>query len=293
MLRKVRIFLLLSCVSYGMIAVDQVVKPAQQEEQPKKLDDEERQFKTVLDSICKGLASNQCLAVNGHYYPEVVRVVKEFAESVKIEAPQTFVVDADSQAGWFLKNLGLDVTNNARVLYMGNVACVVLIDQWLVDNLTPGEVKSIIAHEMAHTLYKESTLIKAVKISAYGVCGATALLALVKYVIEQDRFKETGENGALVKSIAWLLTFAGVCSAVAPIELCSDRYQEKIADFLAVQLTKSKELASALEKMRQHDKDLYPVAMRSLERREKWLPWTLTHPTLAQRKEYIEQVVID
>jgi len=255
------------------------------------MDDQERELKTWIDRTKKKLISHNCEPVSETNYPEIHKDICDMAVVCGIEKPEIFLVDADSPAGVALNVENIYFFNNAWVFSRSGITTLIIVDKGLFEFLTPEELKSIIAHEFSHIVYKkdwfdyEERLARVVR--ALGIVGVFVPMAYAVYVVKMS--EDRAASGGEILKVCGAYGVALMSMFVSNLFLLwRCRNQEKDADLSAIRLTKSKALASALEKMRKRFAELYPVVTRNFAWYEKWMPWNLDHPTLAKRKKYIE-----
>jgi len=245
----------------------------QQKETTQKTDDTEREIKTTIDRTKKILTSYGCVPTT-------------------VNKMDVFIVEPDSPVGQALLTNQLNIFNNATVFSYGDLTPLVVADKGLVDILTTDEFQSILTHETGHAVYKKAHSQKERKLQRLCLgLSLTAAVPLFIYTIYigSPYFKATKPTSidSLKALGAELLGLAALASN-GLFKLWRERVSEKAADLYAVSTMQSKALASALEKMRKRETELYPVSTRNYEWQEKWCPWSLNHPALATRKKYIE-----
>ena len=243
---------------------------SQQKETIQKTDDTEREIKTLIDRTKKILTNYGCTPTSSNNV-------------------DVFIVEPDSPVGQALLANQINVFNNAMVFSYGNLTPLVVADKGLIDILTVDELQSILAHEAGHADYKKKNGQKEQRAKNFYI-GASCITAapFLAYYIYIYAWSTSPDFYAKLKAASAYLVGVGLIFSIIPFSRWRERCAEKAADLYAVKSTQSKTLASALEKMRKRETELYPVSTRNYEWQEKWCPWGLNHPTLAERKKYIE-----
>ncbi len=266
--------------------VSNSLQGAQQQVVDTKVDNEERELKTFIDRTKKMLENHGCVPVNEQNYPAVFKSVQELLAKCAVGNPEVFVIESDSVAGTALLTNGIHFFNNARVWSRNGIASLIIIDKGLVDLLTTDELKSIIAHEMAHIKYKSENSQRERKLEkGYMYFSRGLSVPFFVYACYRSTFPSVLER---LKGVPATL-IGGLLWASAPFfNKWRARCEEKAVDLRAVSIMHSKVLVRALEKMDQRINELYPVCMRNYAWWAKWFPYVLDHPVMKERKKYIE-----
>ncbi len=161
---------------------------------------------------------------------------------------------------------------NAALMGLGNSRRIVLGDT-LLDEFTPDEIETILAHELGHHVHHDIPLAILIQplITLPGLWLASLAL---KWGV--DLFNLNGVND--VAGLPWLaLVLGGLGLVTAPLTNAWSRWRERLADRYAVRATgKPQAFASALVRL----------ADQNLSEAEppRWVEWLLySHPPLGKR----------
>jgi STE24 endopeptidase len=161
---------------------------------------------------------------------------------------------------------------NAALTGIGNTRRIVLADT-LIDEFTPDEIETVLAHELGHQVHKDIPLL---------IAFGTVVTVIGLYVAAQAMTWAVGQFGfggasdiAAFPALALILGLYGVLTL--PADKAFSRWREGMADAYALKATgKSEAFASAF--VRLANQNLGEVDP------EKWVVWMFySHPPLADR----------
>jgi STE24 endopeptidase len=167
---------------------------------------------------------------------------------------------------------------NAALTGLGNTRRIILADT-LLDNYTPEEIESVLAHELGHQVHKhifKSILVQA-GITFFGFWAANWTL---HYAVDQRMFEELSDfaNLPLLALVSVVLSFL-----LMPALNAYSRFNERQADRYAFESTASVEpFISSMNKLAEQN-----LAERTPS---KWVEWFFhSHPSISRRLEAAEE----
>jgi STE24 endopeptidase len=190
--------------------------------------------------------------------------ILELAREEHVHVDDVLVADASKRT----------TTLNAYVSGFGSTRRVVVYDT-VLESLSPGEITSIVAHELGHAKHRDvlvGTCLGAAG-SAFGV-GLLALLVSRRRLLERSGAGGVGEAGAVPLVLALVAVGAFLAS---PVQNTISRAIEARADLTALRVT--------------HDSDAFVALQQQLAIRSLADPtpprisqfWFGSHPTVLQR----------
>ncbi len=164
--------------------------------------------------------------------------------------------------------------SNAAVMGFGRTRRVVITDTML-HSYTPGEIESVLAHELGHQRYHDPLL--GVLVGA-GISFVMWVVAAFAYAASYPAFGV--ESLGDMAGLPLLLLYSGIMSAaLGPMELWWSRRREGRADRFSLEVTRNP-LAFASAMVRLHDQNL------SVAHPKPWEKWLLySHPPGRERVE--------
>lgn len=161
-------------------------------------------------------------------YPEIFRTTRELTQKMNIPMPKLYISNA-VQPNAFAT--GRNPSNSAVCFTSG-----------LLSNLQPGEVKGVLAHELAHIKNRD------VLVSTIAAVIAGAISALTDFLLFSSIFgSRDDENSNPFVSIILVVT-APIAAVI--LQLAISRNREFLADETAAKYTREpEELANALIKI--------------------------------------------
>lgn len=167
---------------------------------------------------------------------------------------------------------------NAALTGLGNTRRIILADT-LLDNYTPEEIESVLAHELGHHVHKhifKSILVQA-GITFFGFWAANWTL---HFAVDQRMFEELSDfaNLPLLALVSVVLSFL-----LMPALNAYSRFNERQADRYAFESTPSVEpFISSMNKLADQN-----LAERSPS---KWVEWFFhSHPSISRRLQAAEE----
>ncbi len=167
---------------------------------------------------------------------------------------------------------------NAALTGMGSTRRIILADT-LLDNYTPDEIESVLAHELGHHVHKhilKSILVQA-GITFFGFWAANWTL---HYAVDQRMFEELSDfaNLPLLALVSVVLSLL-----LMPALNAYSRFNERQADRYAFESTASVEpFISSMNKLAEQN-----LAERTPS---KWVEWFFhSHPSISRRLEAAEE----
>lgn len=195
--------------------------------------------------------------------PQIVTMVKELSGMAGLNVNQILVMDASQRT----------TKANAYFTGMGSTQRIVLYDT-LIQDYDLGEIKAVIAHEMAH--WKLGHILKGLLL---GILGSFFVWRLAFWVLNSF-FPSRKYSPEAWPILIFLLLFMSFLSN--PLQNYISRQMETQADILAVQLTKDAPSTIRLQK---------DLAVRNLSdvSPPPFITWfSYTHPPALTRIETIE-----
>lgn len=167
---------------------------------------------------------------------------------------------------------------NAALTGLGNTRRIILADT-LLDNYTPEEIESVLAHELGHHVHKhilKSILVQA-GITFFGFWAANWTL---HFAVDQRMFEELSDfaNLPLLALVSVVLSFV-----LMPALNAYSRFNERQADRYAFEATASVEpFISSMNKLADQN-----MAERTPS---KWVEWLFhSHPSISRRLQAAEE----
>jgi STE24 endopeptidase len=188
----------------------------------------------------------------------------DLAEQEGVEVDEVLVADASRRT----------TTLNAYVSGLGDTRRIVVYDT-LLAAATPGEVRSVVAHEIAHVRHQD-VLVGTTLGAAGGLLGIAVLGLLLDSAVLRRRAGATGAHDPRVVPLVAALVAVGTLVA-APVENAVSRAVEARADRTALAATDDTASFVALQER---------LAQRSLAdpTPPRWSQfWFGSHPTVLQR----------
>src|SRR5438309_3228703 len=167
---------------------------------------------------------------------------------------------------------------NAALTGLGNTRRIILADT-LLDNYTPEEIESVLAHELGHHVHKHilKSILAQTGITLFGFWAANWTL---HYAVDQRRFEELSDfaNLPLFALVSVVLSFL-----LMPVLNAFSRFNERQADRYAFESTSSVEpFISSMNKLAEQN-----LAERTPS---KWVEWFFhSHPSISRRLEAAEE----
>lgn len=161
---------------------------------------------------------------------------------------------------------------NAALTGIGNTRRIILGDT-LINEFTPDEIETVLAHELGHHVHKDIPLLM-----AFGMLTATLGLFLaaqvMKWIVAAFGFTSVADVATLP---ALMLVLGAYGLVTGPIENAFSRWRENLADDYALESTgRNEAFASAL--VRLANQNLGEVDP------EPWVVWLFySHPPLGER----------
>jgi STE24 endopeptidase len=167
---------------------------------------------------------------------------------------------------------------NAALTGLGSTRRIILADT-LLDNYTPEEIESVLAHELGHHVHKHilKSIVVQAGITLFGFWAANWTL---HYAVDQRRFEELSDfaNLPLLALVSVVLSFL-----LMPLLNAFSRFNERQADRYAFESTSSVEpFISSMNKLAEQN-----LAERTPS---KWVEWFFhSHPSISRRLEAAEE----
>lgn len=197
--------------------------------------------------------------------PQIVTMVNELAETADLNVNQLLVMDASRRT----------TKANAYFTGVGSTQRIVLYDTLLRD-YDLGEIKAVIAHEMAH--WKQGHILKGLLL---GILGSILFWRLAYWILNSlfPTGKYSPEAWSVFLFVLMIMSFLS-----NPLQNYVSRQMETQADILAVQLTKD---VSATVRLQRN------LATRNLSdvSPPTFIMWfSYTHPPALTRIETIQEL---
>ena len=167
---------------------------------------------------------------------------------------------------------------NAALTGLGNTRRIILADT-LLDNYTPEEIESVLAHELGHHVHKH--ILKSIFVqAAITFFGFWAANWTLHYAVDQRMFEELSDfaNLPLLALVSVVLSFL-----LMPALNAYSRFNERQADRYAFESISSVEpFISSMNKLAEQN-----LAERTPSR---WVEWFFhSHPSISRRLEAAEE----
>ncbi|MBD3245069.1 MAG: M48 family metalloprotease [Candidatus Moranbacteria bacterium] len=160
-------------------------------------------------------------------YPEIKAIVKDLTQKAKLPMPRLFM-NSDTQPNAFAT--GRNPKNSA-----------IMVTKGLADNLEEGEIKGVLAHELAHIKNRD------ILISTLAAVFASIITSAAHTLRWMNFFGQGDSNRNILADIA-IMILAPIAAII--IQLAISRSREYKADTTGAQIAGSPTgLANALEKI--------------------------------------------
>ena len=250
----------------------------------------EDEVRATYQNLYKRLVDEKCPELTQEIYPELYVQVKDLSKRAGIAIPHVFIIKRNSMHSAILfADIGFNIECNAVAYALDDKLQMVLVDEQLLNRLTPVEFAGIIAHELSHIVYKHTQKTIKARVVTGTIDAVVPLILIIPRYLPKEMMDEQKWR---ITKYCFVVSGGLILGSALAYKWLMRRF-EKQADNLATQLVYEKTWVNGLKKLGIMYAERHPF---SIKVSNIWAPfiWPFeTHPSDEQRKVAVGRIVLD